>query len=126
VSGGAGPARAALALAAAIAALVLAPPSVTLSRVAPPADLAGPARILFGLGIDPNRAGLDTLEALPGIGPGRAAAWVEERSRAPFCRPVDLERVTGIGPKTRAGLEPFLVFESSEKCGAIPGRPIDL
>jgi competence protein ComEA len=120
VSGGAGPARAALALAAAIAALVLAPPSVTLSRVAPPADLAGPARILFGLGIDPNRAGLDTLEALPGIGPGRAAAWVEERSRAPFCRPVDLERVTGIGPKTRAGLEPFLIFESPEIVARCP------
>jgi hypothetical protein len=122
----AGPARAALAAAIGLAVWVLAPPHPTPSGVTMPAQVAGPAAILFGLGIDPNTADRETLEALPGVGPARAAAWVEERARTPFCRPEDLERVQGIGPKTRRGLENLLLFKSRTSCGAIPQRPIDL
>jgi len=62
--------------------------------------LRGPARLLFGLSIDPNSADLQTLEALPGIGPSRALAIVREREHKPFLNLGDLERVHGIGPRT--------------------------
>jgi competence protein ComEA len=70
------------------------------SGVAP----AGVAGVLFGLRIDPNEAGPRTLDALPGIGPARAAAIVREARRRPFCTLEELERVPGIGPATRAKL----------------------
>ncbi|HSJ98237.1 MAG TPA: helix-hairpin-helix domain-containing protein, partial [Myxococcota bacterium] len=44
------------------------------------------------------------LEALPGIGPARAAAIAREARARAFCAPEDLERVHGIGPVTRARL----------------------
>jgi hypothetical protein len=83
----------------------------------PGAPLRGPARLLFGLGVDPNRADARTLEVLPAIGPARAAAWLRERERAPFCQPADLERVTGIGPRTRRSLEHWLEFHPGLGCG---------
>ena len=73
-------------------------------------ELRGPARLLFGLAVDPNRADPGTLEALPGIGVARAAALVEARRGRPFCGPEDLGRVKGIGPKTRSALEGWLSF----------------
>lgn len=66
--------------------------------------LRGPARLLVGLPIDPNRADAATLEALPGIGPARALAIVAARERSPFRRIEDLARVPGIGPHTLADL----------------------
>ena len=72
------------------------------------APLRGPARMLFGQPIDPNRADTATLEALPGIGPSRAAAIVAERGRRPFADVAELERVPGIGPKTRAAVGPWV------------------
>jgi competence protein ComEA len=64
------------------------------------AALEGPARLLFGLPLDANRAAGASLEALPGIGPVRAAAWLRERGRSPFCSFSDLGRVPGVGPRT--------------------------
>ena len=64
------------------------------------ASLRGPTRLLFGLSIDPNRADLLTLEALPGIGPARAHAILRERERQRFESLGDLLRVRGIGPRT--------------------------
>ena len=72
--------------------------------------LRGPARLLFGLGLDPNRADAETLAALPGIGPARAAAIVAGRASGPYRAPRDLLRVHGIGPKTVERLRPFLRF----------------
>jgi DNA uptake protein ComE-like DNA-binding protein len=51
-----------------------------------------------------NREGVRALEALPGIGAGRAAAIVAARSAAPFCDVRELERVPGIGRTTLARL----------------------
>lgn len=81
------------------------------------AGLEGLARLLDGRKLAPNTASQALLENLPGIGPGRAAAIVAERARSPFRSTGDLERVRGIGPKTRAGLEPFLEVDS----GGPPG-----
>jgi competence protein ComEA len=60
----------------------------------------GPARRLFGLPLDPDRASPASLETLPGVGPSRAAAIARVRSSAPFCEFAELERVPGIGPRT--------------------------
>ncbi len=76
------------------------------------AGLEGIARLLDGRAIDPNTAPRALLENLPGIGPGRAAAIVAERARSPFGSTGELERVPGIGPKTREKLEPFLEVDS--------------
>jgi hypothetical protein len=72
--------------------------------------LRGPARLLFGLRLDPNRADRASLEALPGIGPVRAAAIETERCRRPFASLAELERVPGIGPRSLARLEPWLAL----------------
>lgn len=87
---------------------------------APGAALRGPARVLFGLGIDPNRASAATLEALPGIGPARAAAIVAGRASGPYCAAADLVRVRGLGPVTVGRLEGWLDFAGC--AGAGPGK----
>ena len=79
--------------------------------------LRGPARVLFGLPIDPNRADAATLESLPGIGPVRARAILDERGRRPFESVAALERVKGIGPVTLARIAPWLAV-SGEPLGA--------
>ena len=63
------------------------------------------ARLLFGETLDLNHANADQLEVLPGIGPARAQAIVEERERRHFQHVDELRAVRGIGPRTVAGLE---------------------
>jgi hypothetical protein len=83
--------------------------------------LRGPARLLFGLRLDPNRADRASLEALPGIGPVRAAAIETERCRRPFASVAELERVPGIGPRSLARLEPWLALAApaQARCPAV-------
>ena len=83
--------------------------------------LRGPARLLFGLRLDPNRADRASLEALPGIGPVRAAAIETERCRRPFASVAELERVPGIGPRILARLEPWLAVAApaQARCEAV-------
>jgi hypothetical protein len=73
-------------------------------------ELTGPARLLFGLRIDPNLADAITLETLPRIGPVHAQAIISERCRRPFVSVADLRRVPGIGPKTVDGLAPYVAI----------------
>jgi len=84
------------------------------------APVRGPARLLFGLRLDPNRADAAALEVLPGLGPARARAVVEARCARPFQSVSDLERVPGIGPRTRAALEPWLAVDPSANLGDVP------
>lgn len=72
--------------------------------------LRGPARRLFGRGVDANCSDSATLETLSGIGPARAQAIVAEREEAPYSSAEDLQRVHGIGPKTVEKLRSELVF----------------
>ena len=61
------------------------------------------------LRVDPNRASVAELEALPGVGPKTAAAIVAAReAQGPFRAPEDLLRVKGIGPKKLEQMRPFL------------------
>ena len=76
--------------------------------------LRGPARLLFGLTLDLNRADQRALEVLPQIGPRRAAAIVDARAEAEFASVAELARVHGIGVKTIAGLEGWVGVGGSE------------
>ena len=56
--------------------------------------------------VDINTAGVDELDALPGVGEATARAIVEDReTNGPFSTPEDLMRVSGIGEKKFAKLE---------------------
>ncbi len=62
--------------------------------------------------INLNRAGLDELQQLPGVGPEmarRIVAWRATHGR--FERPEQLTEVRGIGDKTYAKLAPYVVTE---------------
>jgi competence protein ComEA len=131
---------AALALAAGVALAGFAPPRAALECGAPVSRLEaggrtvevgcgaggalqGPARLLYGLRLDPNRAPASDLEALPQVGPARAQALLQARAGRPFCSPSDLERVPGIGPSRRKALESWLEFAETSGCrGAPTGR----
>lgn len=72
--------------------------------------------------IDPNRAPLEELRRLPGVGPARARAIVEAREAAPFAVPEDLLRVPGIGPASLARLRAYLALEGESRVRAVvPG-----
>jgi hypothetical protein len=73
-------------------------------------DVRGPARVLFGLGLDPNTADAAALEALPGVGPARAEAIVADRAHGAYRSLADLGRVRGIGPVTLRRAAPWLSF----------------
>ncbi|MCP4239515.1 MAG: hypothetical protein GY772_03035 [bacterium] len=114
---GQGPAAAAFAVAAALWLVAPAPAGPTPSVSATAAPASGPARLLFGAALDPNRAGAATLEVLPGIGPARAAAILAARCEHAFASVSDLERVPGIGSHTLERIAPMLrVSGASPTC----------
>ena len=64
--------------------------------------------------IDINRATLDDLITLPGIGPALAQRIIDyRREHGPFRSVEELERVSGIGPQTVQGLIDAAVAESA-------------
>lgn len=54
--------------------------------------------------VDLNTATLEQLQDLPGIGPSKAQAILDERKNGKFTSVDDLERVRGIGPALMAQL----------------------
>lgn len=116
VAQGQGPATPAAALAAQIAAVdsavatggrprrpKAAPRSAPQESRVPPAHLTAP--------IDVDRADVDALDRLPGIGPALARRIVEDRdANGPFGSVDALQRVRGIGPALAARLAPLVTF----------------
>ncbi|UCG75086.1 MAG: ComEA family DNA-binding protein [Gemmatimonadota bacterium] len=80
--------------------------------------------------IDPNTAPAEQLERLPGIGPAKSFAIVEERDRhGPYRTPEDLARVPGIGPSLVARLAPYLTLRRSPVSAGGPTdtpQPVDI
>lgn len=74
----------------------------------PPAPKGPPAGPL-----DINACHPDSLLLLPGVGPVLAGRIAAARAERPFAGPEDLERVKGIGPRTRAKLAPLLLFPAA-------------
>jgi competence protein ComEA len=127
-----GAARAALLLAALLFASALPPDGAERAECAAPAEqaaeaghtravscdggppLRGPARLLYGLRLDANRADAASLDALPGIGATRAEAIVKGRAERPYRSVAELARVPGIGPVTLSRIAPFLAVEEVE------------
>jgi competence protein ComEA len=59
--------------------------------------------------IDPNTAGEEDLDRLPGVGPAVAGRIVQTRQdRGPFTEPGDLLSVPGVGPAILARITPYL------------------
>ena len=79
--------------------------------------------MLFGQGIDPNVATAETLEAVPGVGPARAAAIVTGRAGGVYRTLSDLERVPGIGPVTRERMAAWLVFPAGSSPATTRPKP---
>lgn len=58
--------------------------------------------------IDLNRASVQELMRLPGVGLKKAQAIVSHRGKAPFQRPEDVVQVKGLGPAWFAKVKPHL------------------
>jgi len=71
--------------------------------------------------VDVDRASVQELQRLPGVGPGLARRIVAERERSgPFGDSAALSHVPGLGPAKMARMAPNLAFSGS------PRRPVDV
>ena len=76
--------------------------------------------------IDPNTAGEEDLDRLPGVGPAVAGRIIQMRQdRGPFAGPGDLLSVPGVGPATLARITPYLEWSTQPQLrgSARPPRP---
>lgn len=69
--------------------------------------------------VDLNHAPQAELQTLPGIGPAKARAIVDRRSRRPFRHVRELLKIKGIGAKTLRRLRP-MVTVTPQKRGSRP------
>ena len=74
--------------------------------------------------IDPNTAGEEDLDRLPGVGPVVAGRIVQtRRDRGPFAEPGDLLSVPGLGPATLARITPYLEWPTQPPLGGSARLP---
>lgn len=74
----------------------------------------GPFAVMAAEQIDINTADVATLEKINGIGPAKAKAIVDYRSKnGPFQKIDDLEKVDGIGPKLMEKMKPEVTIKAA-------------
>lgn len=87
------------------------PSMIREAREAEERTASKPRKLEPGERVDPNRAGVDDLTRLPGVGRAVAEGIVTTREdRGAFRQGTDLLEVSGIGPATLSRIEPFLDF----------------
>lgn len=90
-------------------ALALSAGALSFHRSIPSLDAAPSNESPAAQRININTATAAQLESLPGIGPRRATAIIEDRAaRGPFPTIESLNRVRGIGPRTIDRLRPYI------------------
>jgi competence ComEA-like helix-hairpin-helix protein len=77
---------------------------------------AGQSRSVSGLEgrVDLNKATLQELCTLPGIGPKRAKAIIDQREKRPFSRITQLLKIKGIGHRTLKRLKGRITVHGPE------------
>ena len=101
-----------------VAALVLVLSSIVLYRInAGWQPQTQPSATIPTLKLDPNTAPWEELACLPQLGPSiakRIVAYRKDRQAAgthrPFATEADLDKVTGIGPRTLEEIRPYLHY----------------
>ena len=74
--------------------------------------------------MDPNTAGEEDLDRLPGVGPDVAGRIVQVRQdHGPFSEPGDLLSVPGVGPATLARITPYLEWPIQPQLGGSARPP---
>jgi len=63
--------------------------------------------------VDVNRASLEELKAIPGVGPSYAQHIIDERAKKPFEKVEDLTRVPGIKERKLESLRPYVTVSKS-------------
>jgi competence protein ComEA len=74
--------------------------------------------------VDLNRAGIQELMRLPGVGERRAQAIVAHRARQPFRRPEDVVAVKGLGRAWFARVKGHLLVGPTSPTVSQPPRPV--
>ena len=92
--------------------------SVAVVALAVTGIAAVPVRAESSSAVDLNRATLEELTALPGIGPAKAQAIIDHRGNAPFKKPEELLQVRGIGDALYAQLKDRVTVGASGAEGA--------
>ena len=94
--------------------------AVALPAIASPEAAPGP---ISGPIVELNRATVEELQSLPGIGLKKAEAIIAQREKRPFTRVTQLLLVKGIGQKTLTRLKPRLAVRLVTPAATLTAAP---
>jgi competence protein ComEA len=81
--------------------------------------------VAYAASININTADASLLDTLPGIGPTKAAAIIDYRTKnGPFIKIEDIQNVSGIGPTTFANIQSSITVGTVSGGGESPQPPV--